>query len=533
MMRRRLASSVALSATSLCLGFVATNAGASVTEPNGLVVPGDSSIGSEIQLSAYFSSVGDAIDEKVDAHTTPDTFSPLCGFTGEFVLNQAGSHFGVGWYNVDPAAKTPPPASAIHVITAAGAPVGTKFSGTDIRKDPAYTGGAIGFALIGGQIHYSEQKWNVVCTSCSPATPWVLSLTYQSKKTPNAYYLGFEDGNVDGSSFANDGDFNDDVFLFTGLVCAASGKACDTGKKGICAFGSISCVDGKELCKDAVLPGAKQCNGLDNDCDGKLDDGPCPDGTICTKGACIPKCGTGEFKCSGGTVCDAGICVEASCVGKTCPDGTTCVAGTCVDACTGVKCPTGLICRVGVCVDPCASLACGSDEVCEGGLCKPGCACAGCPTGSTCDATSKKCLPAGCAAKTCPAGSHCESGGTCVDSCVGVTCPKGQTCALGVCKASVVAGDGGLEGGVDDAGDGGVVFPDGGFPGDDSSVGDASSLDSGGGTTFGEADKETKGACSCSMPGSSSSSDASTSLGLIALAGLALGVCRRPRGQRR
>lgn len=487
---------------------------ATVTEPNGLAVPTDASVGKEIQLSEYFASVGDAIDEKVDCHTTPDTFSPLCGFTGTFVLNQAGSHFGVGWYNADPTVPTAPDISKIHVIVPAGAAVGTTFAGTDIRKDPAYAGGNIGFALVGGQIHYSEQRYNVVCTACTPAAPWVLALTYQSKKTANGYYLAFEDGSTGAASFANDGDFNDDVFFFTGLVCAEDGKPCDTGKPGVCKYGSTSCVAGKVVCTQGVLPGAKQCNGLDNDCDGKIDDGPCPPSFICTRGACQPKCNSGEFKCGAGMVCDTdGVCREPPCVGKTCPDGTTCVGGACVDACTGVKCPYGQVCRVGVCVDPCASLKCGPEEACVDGLCKPGCACAGCKTGMTCDATSKKCGPTACLGKGCPKGSHCISDGTCQDDCLGVVCPKGQTCTAGACVAVPSSGsDGGLDGGFGDAG----PITDGAL--------DASSGE-GGVDDLSGAGSNSKGGCSCGIPSASTRFD-----GLfVALGAVGLALARRRR----
>ena len=516
-MRRPLALAVAAA-----LVLSTASALATVSEPNGLVVPTDSSVGKEVQLSEYFSSVGEPLDEKADCHTTPDTFSPLCGFSGTFVLNEAGSHFGVGWYNVDPAATTPP--TDIHVIVAAGAPVGTTFSGTDIRKDPAYKGGNIGFALLGGQTHYSEQKWNVVCTACTPASPWILALIYQSKKLPNAYYLGFEDGSVTGDSFANDGDFNDDVFLFTGLVCAASGKSCDTGKKGACAYGSTSCVDGKTICADAVLPAAKQCNGLDNDCDGKIDDGPCPDGTICTKGACIPKCGIGEFKCGPGLICDAGVCVEPPCVGKTCPDGQTCVAGTCVDACTGVSCPHGQTCRVGVCVDPCSSLKCGADEVCEAGLCKPGCSCSGCAAGLSCDPASKKCLPAPCVGKTCAKGTYCAADGACADSCTGAKCPKGQLCKDGGCVADPLGGSG--DGGVDGGGkDGGIG--DGSLGGDATiDLGDAGDFDTGTPLDLAPADDNLGGSCGCRVP---ARSGRSSSIAAVAFGAMALVLARRGR----
>src|SRR5258706_453000 len=134
------------------------------------------------------------------------TFAPLCTFTAKFMLNQAGSHFGIAWYNVDPLATTPPTGAALHVIIPANSPVGTTVTSANIRTDPAYTGGAIGFALVGGQTHYSEQKWNVNCTGCASPGPWALALIYKSVMIPNAYYVAFEDGNVTATSNNNDGD---------------------------------------------------------------------------------------------------------------------------------------------------------------------------------------------------------------------------------------------------------------------------------------------------------------------------------------
>ncbi|MGZ3448454.1 MAG: MYXO-CTERM sorting domain-containing protein [Polyangiales bacterium] len=486
---RRLLAALALGVSL----FGTASAHATTTQPNGLVIPLDSMNG-ETQLYTMFSSRGEPVDWLADSNTTPDTFSPLCSFTAEFLLHEAGSSLSVGWYNVDPAATAAPSASEIYNIVPAGSPVGTKITGTTIRTDPKYKGGLIGFALTGGQTHYSERKWNVVCTSCTPAAPWITSVTYQSKKLANSYYLAFEDGNITGSSFGNDGDYNDYVFLFQGLNCPGAGTACDTGKKGLCGNGANTCVDGKLTCKDVFTAGAKKCNGLDNDCDGTIDDGPCPTGTVCTRGACLPACGSGEFKCTGGTVCDKGICVEPPCVGKVCPDGKTCVAGDCVDACTGVICPKGQICTAGACIDLCAALSCGPDEVCDEGLCKAKCDCAGCPTGKACDATSKKCVEPACSGKSCPAGQVC-SAGSCVDACTGVVCPKGQACSMGKCNA--VIGDAG----VDDGGtttDSGPIDFDGGFGDDDASTG----ADAGSGAAFDDVGKDQSG-CGCTTAGHS------------------------------
>lgn len=498
---------------------------AAVVQPDGSSVPKAAPSG-EKNLSVFFSERGEAIDWIADANTTPDTFAPLCGFTAEFVLNEAGSKFGVAWYNVDPAATAPPTGAALKILVPAGSPVGTKITGADIAKDPDYKGGLVGFALVGGQTHYSERKWNVVCSGCPTVAPWVTTLIYQSKKESNAYYVAFEDGDVTSTSFGNDGDYNDDVFYLTGLQCPGSGTKCDTGKKGLCALGANSCEGGKLTCKEAIAPGAKTCNGLDNDCDGVVDDGPCPTGTICTRGACIPTCGTGEFKCSGGLVCDKGVCVEPECVDKTCPDGQTCVKGTCTDSCAGVTCPQGQFCSAGICVDACAFLTCATGEVCDEGLCKPDCTCAGCPTGKACDPGSKKCVAPSCVGKSCGEGTVCDpSSGACVDACTGVVCPKGQVCTKGACVADTSGGDAGVDSGSpfdggNPLGDGGFGGGDTGAPGSDASTGD----DAGAGPSLDAPATESSG-CGCTVPHERAGASA---IGL-GVAAVALAIARRRR----
>ena len=92
----------------------ASLASATVTEPNGLAVP--VTTGSEVQLGTLFSQRGENIDWQTDSHVTPNAFSPLCGFTATYVLNQAGSHFGLAWYNET---GTPPAATDLHQLVAA------------------------------------------------------------------------------------------------------------------------------------------------------------------------------------------------------------------------------------------------------------------------------------------------------------------------------------------------------------------------------------------------------------------------------
>ena len=145
-------------------GLLATTAAsATVTQPNGLVTPRDSANG-ETQLFTMFSNLGEPIDWIADAASTPNVFSPLCGFTAKFVLKQSGSNLGFAWYNDNGAAPQP---ADLHTIVPAGSPVGTIITGASIKADPAYEGGLVGFALVGAQTHYSNPKWNPVCSGCT------------------------------------------------------------------------------------------------------------------------------------------------------------------------------------------------------------------------------------------------------------------------------------------------------------------------------------------------------------------------------
>ncbi len=435
----------------LAILFMSGAARATVTEPNGLVVPGASSSGSETSLQTFFATQGEAIDWKLDAHVTPSTFSPLCDFTAKFVLNEAGGHFGLGWYNVVPGATVAPTLAEIVTIVPANSPVGTVVTSANIRNHPSYKNGLIGFALLGGQTHYSEQKWNTVCTGCGTAGPWALALVYQSKKIANAYYLALEAGTVTASAFHNDGDFNDDVFLLSGLACAGAGQTCSTGLMGACDSGITECdASGALVCKQIAQPGTETCNGIDDDCNGKVDDGVmCPTGQVCDRGRCVDPCGAAEFPCPGALVCDQLVCIEASCVGVQCPAGQVCQMGTCKGACDGVVCPFGQVCRVGRCADPCKGVTCGTGQVCQGGACVPSCDCLPCGAAKTC-AMSGQCVDTGCGMVTCGPGTHCV-GGACVDNCMGAVCPPGQACQAGNCvdlppatdMAGTTDGDGG------------------------------------------------------------------------------------------
>jgi hypothetical protein len=428
-----------LAAAALLLSLLAVGrAAAQVIEPNGLQVP-LAAPEFEPSLQSYFDALQppEAIDAVSDASATPATFSPLCGFEAELVMSQSSARAGLSWYNV-PADPNAPP-SAIYPVVEETTMPGATLSSAAIRDDPSYQGGLIGFALtkFGGQaIYYSEDTRNTLCSGCAMPGHWKLMLAYPSSREDATYYLAWEDWEgANETSWPDDGDFNDKVFRLKGVRCAGGGEPCDTGKPGACAPGLTECqARGTPLCQPLQAASAEQCDSVDNDCNGVVDDAArCQPGEVCVRGACVWACGGDEFPCLNDTTCDEGLCVETACVGVRCEVGKTCRTGECVSPCEGVVCPLGQECRGSICVDPCAAVSCKEGSVCERGVCIAACGCSGCPGAERCDEASGRCVEPGCEAVRCAAGSVCR-GGECVAACEGARCPLGAACVAGQCE---------------------------------------------------------------------------------------------------
>jgi MYXO-CTERM domain-containing protein len=277
--------------------------------------------------------------------------------------------------------------------------------------------------------------------------------------------------------------------------CYPPSSGCDlaTGVcKGVCKIGSRLCTAGKwSACVGYQGPTPEVCNGLDDDCDGLVDDGvssSCMDYTSCTPystcascppapmeicdgkdndcngstdetfpekgkvcgssvGECKPgtwACENGKLVCKGGTLgvpevcdgkdndCNGKIDDNASGVGESCwPDG---VPEKCQTEQTSAAC--------GEC-KPGKTECTGGKLVCAGGLGPKKELCDGkdndcnglvddnaeCPAGSTC--MEGQCvMPCGSGEFSCPGGTTCVGGWCVPDPCAKLSCKPTERCIL-------------------------------------------------------------------------------------------------------
>ncbi|MBK6725927.1 MAG: putative metal-binding motif-containing protein [Xanthomonadales bacterium] len=85
------------------------------------------------------------------------------------------------------------------------------------------------------------------------------------------------------------------------------GFNCSTGQPGICAAGTSTCLSGSIQCLRNNNPGPEFCDGLDNDCDGAVDEGNPGGGNACNTGQ-LGVCAAGTTQCaSGALMCNRNV----------------------------------------------------------------------------------------------------------------------------------------------------------------------------------------------------------------------------------
>ncbi len=222
-----------------------------------------------------------------------------------------------------------------------------------------------------------------------------------------------------------------------GGTCAGSRTCLPAGAPGAPDGGGLTACD-------APKASTETCDGVDNDCNGKTDDGTCDDGNPCTTDACSGDKGC-THNANTGAPCDAdgSICTENdSCDAGKCKAGA---AKACNDAnpCTNDSCDAKLGCQTAPASgDPCNAddNPCTVADQCKDGTCLAGSAKA-CDSGDTCmlgkcNLADGKCTYNNKNGQPCNDGNPCTSNELCAqETCKGgaVNCDDGSPCTADSC----------------------------------------------------------------------------------------------------
>jgi hypothetical protein len=201
-----------------------------------------------------------------------------------------------------------------------------------------------------------------------------------------------------------------------GCECAGDGALPCGTDEGECMAGVQRCVDGMRTgCEGATGPRGERCDGLDEDCDGAIDEGVTRrcgfDRGICVSG--VEACASGEFgECEGAVLPVTEVCngLDDDCDTRT-DESVTRACGTDVGACVAgtETCAGG---RFGACAGATSPI----DEVCNG-------------ADDDCDGSTDEGLVRGCGTDVgeCVAGRETCRGGA-YSACEGSVGPTREAC---------------------------------------------------------------------------------------------------------
>jgi len=209
-------------------------------------------------------------------------------------------------------------------------------------------------------------------------------------------------------------------------------QSCELPGDGLCSQGSPTCVDGQVVCEPLATGTLETCDAIDNDCDGHIDEDPEGINQVCftdLPGRCsqgLSRCENGALVCMGDLAPSSEICdlEDQDCDGR-------------IDEGTRNLC--------GFCGEPEVELCDGVDQDCDGEIDEE----TTCPDGQSCrrGSCASPCVSSECFGDflcvddycvslctdvECPGGQRCERG-SCIDPCSEVSCEAGELCFEGEC----------------------------------------------------------------------------------------------------